>query len=227
MGTRTTVALGAVAVCLAASAAYAQEPGAGTHPAQPGQFSVERVESGFVIAPDAKLTQVNDRSATLAGAYGGWMLEHTFLFGAGAYWLTNDSRDFKMAYAGPVFEWLIRGDRQIGFGVRTLVGGGSATIGGTLSDLFGVSAADAESAMRDGHGFDRRGDLRPTGTSRVIAREDFFVAEPQAIVTLRTIKWLHIDAGFGYRVIAGAGSLNDRLRGASGTISIVFGAGGS
>ena len=209
---------------LPCSAALAQSTDSAPQAQQPS-FTIERVESGFVIAPDAKFTEVNSRSATLAGVYGGWMLEHTIMFGAGAYWLANDSRDFKMMYAGPVVEWVVRGERRIGFGARALVGGGTATLGGTLSDLYGVSSEAAASIFRDGRRIEPRGDRRVTPTSRVIAREDFFIAEPQGIVTLRALDWLHIDAGVGYRVIAGARGLDDKLRGLSGSVSVVFGAG--
>jgi len=59
----------------------------------------------------------------------------------------------------------------------------------------------------------------------VIVHDDFFIAEPQAIVSLRAYHWLHVDAGVGYRLIAGADTRNDRLRGVSGTISVKFGGG--
>lgn len=208
------------------SAVRGQQVTTGAEQAQSSPFTIERVQSGFVIAPDAKITHVNGRTATLAGAYGGWMLEHTIMFGAGGYWLANDSRDLKMMYGGPVVEWLVRGDRRISFGARALAGGGTATLGGTLTELFGVSS-DAEAATfgRDRRTIQPRDDRRLTGLSRVIAREEFFVAEPQAVVVVRALDWLHIDAGVGYRIIAGAGRLDDRLGGVSGTVSIVFGGG--
>jgi hypothetical protein len=209
--------------------AGAQSPTAGTQQTTPTQGTIGPIESGFVIAPDARFTEVNDRSATLVGAYGGWMTEHTVLIGAGGYWLANDARDFEVAYGGPVVEWLVHGDRTVAFGGRGLIGGGRATLGGTLGNLFGVTTdTQAASFSRGGH----RGRPVATDTGRrltrssfVIVRDDFFIAEPQAILSIRAARWLHVDTGVGYRFIAGAGSLDDRLRGVSGTISVRFGGG--
>jgi hypothetical protein len=219
----------AAAMTLAISLpAAAQQPASGGAQNTPAQGTVAPIESGFLIAPDAKVTEVNDRSATLVGAYGGWMTEHTVLIGAGGYWLANDARDFEMAYGGPVVEWLVHGERTIAFGARGLIGGGRATLSGTLGDLFGVTTdqAAAASISRDG----RRGrpvvtdrGRRLTSASIVIVRDEFFIAEPQAIVSIRAVRWLHVDAGVGYRLIAGAGNLDDRLRGVSGTLSVKFG----
>ena len=210
--------------------AAAQQPPSGGAQNTPAEGSVTPIESGFLIAPDTRITEVNNRSATLVGAYGGWMTEHTILIGAGGYWLANDARDFQMAYGGPVVEWLVHGERTIAFGARGLIGGGRATLGGTLGDLFGVTTdqAAAASISRDGrHGrpIVTDGGRRLTSSSIVIVRDDFFIAEPQAIVSIRAVNWLHVDAGVGYRWIAGARNLDDRLRGVSGTLSLKFGGG--
>jgi hypothetical protein len=208
--------------------AAAQQPAAGATPTTATQGTIGPIESGFVIAPDAKWTEVNSRSATLVGAYGGWMTEHTVLIGAGGYWLANDARDFEMAYGGPVVEWLVHGNRTIAFGGRGLIGGGRATLGGTLGDLFGVRTDEAAASISRGGHHGRPvtdNSRRLTSSSLVIVREDFFLAEPQAIVSIRATRWLHIDTGVGYRFIAGAGSLDDRLHGVSGTVSVKFGGG--
>jgi hypothetical protein len=215
--------VGLVTILASCPPAVAQEPAAGTRTSRPVQGTITPIESGFVIAPDVRLTQVNDRSATLAGVYGGWMTERTILIGAGGYWLANDARDLDMMYFGPVVEWLVRGDRKFAFGARSLVGGGWARIGGTLGELFDVSDAAAISGGRGGRSIAGRSDRRLTRTSQVIVEDDFFIFEPQAVVSLRATRWLHVDVGAGYRVIAGTGELNDRLQGVSGTISVQFG----
>jgi hypothetical protein len=122
----------------------------------------------------------------------------------------------------------VHGERTIAFGVRGLVGGGRAALSGTLGDLFGTTdQAALELISRDGRHVrpvtDRGRQL--TSSSVVIVRDDFFIAEPQAIASIRATNWLHLDAGVGYRVIAGAGTLDDRLRGVSGTLSVKFGGG--
>jgi hypothetical protein len=43
-----------------------------------------------------------------------------------------------MAYGGFVVGWLARADRPIGFGVRTLIGAGTATVGTTFGDLYDI-----------------------------------------------------------------------------------------
>jgi hypothetical protein len=223
-------AAAAMTLIVPATAAAQQQPASGTPQNTPVQGTVGPIESGFLIAPDAKITQVNDRSATLVGAYGGWMTEHTVLIGAGGYWLANDARDFDMAYGGPVVEWLVHGNRTIAFGARGLVGGGRATLSGTLGDLFGVrtnqeAAASIDRGGRHGRPVVTDGRRTITSASIVVVRDDFFIAEPQAIVSMRAARWLHVDAGVGYRLIAGAENLNDRLRGVSGTLSVKFGGG--
>jgi hypothetical protein len=222
---RRVFAAGALMVVVPIGAAAQQPAGAATQ-TPPTQGTIGPIESGFLIAPDAKWTEVNNRSATLIGGYGGWMTEHTVLIGAGGYWLANDARDFEMAYGGAVVDWLVHGDRAIAFGARGLIGGGNATLGGTLGDLFGVRTDQAAASLsRGGHHGRPQDTRRLTSSSLVIAREDYFIAEPQAIVSFRAKRWLHVDTGVGYRFIAGAGSLNDRLDGLSGTLSVKFGGG--
>jgi hypothetical protein len=211
-----------VAILASCPPALAQETAPVTEKPAPAQGTITPIESGFVVAPDVRLTEVNDRSATLAGVYGGWMTEHTILIGAGGYWLANDARDFKMWYFGPVVEWLARGDRKLTFGARGLVGGGSARIGGTVGELFDVSDTAAITDGRRGRSIRGRSGRGLTPTSQVIVEDDFFIFEPQAVVSLRAMRWLHVDLGAGYRVIAGT-DFDDRLHGVSGTISVQFG----
>jgi hypothetical protein len=194
---------------------------------------IERVESGFAISPDARFTEVNDDFAALAGVYGGWMVERRLLVGAGGYWLANGSDAFKMTYGGAVVEWLVHGERRIGFGARALIGGGSATISGPLGELFDLPADgrfDAGSSraqtLHTGRGGSPiRFNRHLTGETPVVVREDFFVTEPQGTVFWRVTRWFRIDAGVGYRLIGAAGDLNDRLRGVSGSLSVQFGGG--
>jgi hypothetical protein len=72
-------------------------------------LEIKELEDGFVVAPDVRSSQVNDRTATLAGVYGGWLTDRTLLVGGGAYWLTNRDDDFKMQYAGGLVRWTVGG----------------------------------------------------------------------------------------------------------------------
>ncbi len=201
---------------LLAAAQPAPPPQPQPQPSQ-GPMIVQRVENGFAIAPDFKVTEVNKKQARLAGAYGGWVFDNTLLVGAGGYWMTNQSSALKMAYGGAVVEWLVGGNQPLGFSARGLIGGGRATVAGTAGD-FGPFYDD-----RDGHGF--AFPMVPPGRpvpsdTRVNVREAFFVAEPQADLLVKLTRKLRLDMGVGYRLIGGAYNLNNRLRGPSGSVAL-------
>ena len=217
--TRPIAAL--IALCIASllpSAAAAQAPS----PASP--LKIEPIDSGFVVAPDARFTEVNDKFATLAGVYGGWLTDRTLLVGAGGYWLANRDDNFKMQYFGGVGSWTIGARRRLGLRAGALVGGGSATLAKTYGDLFGEIPAGAPGLSRD-HGLSSRGRGGSPITSATLVRvnEDFFIAEPQVNAVMSLTKWLHLDAGIGYRLIGGADLLNEDLRGISGSVALQLG----
>ena len=210
-----------IALCIAAllpSAAVAQTAA----PASP--LKIEPIDSGFVVAPDARFTEVNDKFATLAGVYGGWLTDRTLLVGAGGYWLANRDDNFKMQYFGGVGSWTLGARRKVGLRAGALVGGGSATLAKTYGDLFGEIPAGAPGLSRD-HGLSSRGRGGSPITSATLVRvnEDFFIAEPQVNAVMSLTKWLHLDAGIGYRLIGGADLLNEDLRGISGSVALQLG----
>jgi hypothetical protein len=205
-------------------AAHAQQTAA--PPAK--TLQIERVKAGVVIAPDVRFGKVNDRDARFAGAYGGWMTDQTLLIGLGGYWLANNSRDFEMAYGGAVVEWFIRGDRQAGLSARALIGGGRATLSNTYGELLGVRVDVSDEMMRFGRGHQLRAlgfDPANLSATRVTYTDDFFIAEPQINGFVKLTDWLRFNAGIGYRVIGGTSvpNMDDRLRGLSGSVAIVFG----
>jgi hypothetical protein len=217
--TRPIAAL--IALCIASllpSAAAAQTPS----PASP--LKIEPIDSGFVVAPDARFTEVNDKFATLAGVYGGWLTDRTLLVGAGGYWLANRDDNFKLQYFGGVGSWTIGARRKVGLRAGALVGGGSATLAKTYGDLFGEIPAGAPGLSRD-HGLSSRGRGGSPITSATLVRvnEDFFIAEPQVNAVMSLTKWLHLDAGIGYRLIGSADLLNEDLRGISGSVALQLG----
>jgi len=217
--TRPIAAL--IALCIASllpSAAAAQTPS----PASP--LKIEPIDSGFVVAPDARFTEVNDKFATLAGVYGGWLTDRTLLVGAGGYWLANRDDNFKMQYFGGVGSWTLGARRKVGLRAGALVGAGSATLAKTYGDLFGEIPAGAPGLSRD-HGLSSRGRGGSPITSATLVRvnEDFFIAEPQVNAVMSLTKWLHLDAGVGYRLIGGADLLSEDLRGISGSIALQLG----
>src|SRR5881409_1187089 len=139
-----------MAALLVATAAYAQNPPAAT-PAN-GPLVLERIHDGWVLAPDFKVTEVDNRTGELAGAYGGRLIDNTLFIGGAGYWLTNDARDFKMAYGGVIIGWQSREFGRIRFGGRGLAGAGRATLGFDVTPLRG--------GIVDGFAGARPGDIR-------------------------------------------------------------------
>jgi hypothetical protein len=182
------------------------------------RLRVETIDTRFVVAPDVRFGEVNDRQATLAGVYAGWLNDRTLFLGGGGYWLANRDDDFKVAYGGPIVGVMAHADRKLAFGARTLIGFGNATLSDTVGALAGEGIRFGTSARTV------RGGRRGLNDASLVAFEDnFFVAEPQVNALWKITPWLGVDAGVGYRLIAGSDLLDDRLRGLSGSIALQFG----
>jgi hypothetical protein len=201
-------------ILLPRSSAAQQDP-----PAPTSQLRIETISTRFVVAPDVRFTEVNDRSATLAGFYAGWLNDRTLFIGGGGYWLTNRDDDFKVAYGGPIIGVMARADQRLAFGARTLIGFGNATLSDTYAALVGEQIRFGTSG-RTVRGGARRG---PNEATVVAFEDNFFVAEPQVNAVWKITNWLGVDAGVGYRLIAGSDLMDDRLRGLSGSIALQFG----
>jgi hypothetical protein len=212
------------AALLVGPAAYAQNP-----PPAPtsGPLVLERVHDGWIVAPDFKVTDLDDRTGELAGAYGGRLFDNTLLVGGAGYWLTNDARDFRMAYGGVIVGWQSREFGRIRFGGRGLAGGGTATLGFDVTSLRG---GDIRFGVTD----PRRVQQPPTPTrgpvpqiqarpARILARAEFAVFEPQANVSARITRAIGVSCGVGYRETVGADTLNDRLNGPTANLAVQFG----
>jgi len=98
-------------------------------------MTVERVRAGWTIAPDFKVTHFDGGTRTLAGAYGGWVLDNTLMIGGAGYTLTDPSRTRHLSYGGAVLEWREGADQALGFSVKGLLGLGTATV-----QRFGTAA---------------------------------------------------------------------------------------
>jgi len=216
-----------VAALLVASSAWAQSaqnPPAPTN----GPLVLERIHDPWVLAPDFKVTDLDDRTGELAGVYGGRLLDDTLLIGGAAYWLANDERDFKMTYGGVLVGWQSREFGRIRFGGRGLAGIGRATLGFDITPVRGITQPAPV-----GRGDIRFGITEPrapipqlpaqTIRTRFAATDDFFVVEPQANVSLRITKAMGVSCGAGYRQTGNADLLRDRLNGPSANLAIQFG----
>ena len=62
-----------------------------------------------------------------------------------------------------------------------------------------------------------------TFRTRVIARDDFLVFEPQANISARITKAIGVSCGIGYRETAQADILRDRLNGPTASLAVQFG----
>ena len=217
MTSRPRLLVLAILAALSPLTASAQQPT--TAPA----LRVEPIESGVVVAPDARFTKINDDFATLAGVYGGWLTDRTLLIGAGAYWLANRDDNIKMQYAGGLARWTIGGHRRLGFSAGALIGVGDATLVRPYGELLGDRLADGASSSRDDRFGRGRSGTPITAATLVRVNDSFFIAEPQASAIWTITNWMRLDAGVGYRVIGGANLLEDQLRGVSGSIGLQFG----
>ena len=153
-----------VAVLLCARDAAAQEPSA----AQP--LVIERIRAGFIVAPDFKVTMLDDQVGELAGGYAARVLDNTLIVGGAAYWLVNDARDFRTTYGGLLLGWSPPRTGRIRFGGRAVVGVGTATLGSDLSGAVGFRRVQA-APVRFGGRIDPRTDPRmgPASRARTIS----------------------------------------------------------
>ena len=194
-------------------------------PAAPtqGPLVVEKIQNGWLFAPDVRATDLNGETGALAGGYLGRITDNAWVIGAGGYFLTNRNDDFKLAYGGPVVEWLVRTDRRIGFGARAMVGVGSATLPLPVTDVIDPRILASSSSRSSRH---LRGGLPlldPTAT--IAVRDDFFVAEPQLNVLVNVARDQRVVFGLGYRAVGGAPLLGDSLSSLSGSIAYQIGGG--
>jgi len=216
MARRTfTSLLGGTLLLVIATAAGAQQ--ADQTPS--GKLIVEQIQNGWLFSPDVRATDLDGKAGALAGGYLGHITDRTWVFGAGGYFLTNREDDFRLAYGGPVVEWLVRTDRKVGFGIRALVGAGTATLSRSVADLVDPRVRQSSSSNRR-----TRSDSRLIDPdARVAVNDDFFIAEPQLNLLWNLSQGQRIVFGVGYRAVGNAPLLGDQLKGVSGSISVQFG----
>ena len=177
-------------------------------------MTVERVESGFLVAPEVKVTRFDRRTSELVGGYGGWLSDQTFFIGGGGYWMANRSRDRGLAYGGLVVGVMPRANRTVSFGVKGLLGAGRAT------RLETVTLLDNRDVRFDGRVIPQ---IFPPIVTNIRVREEFWVAEPEANVLVRFSRHVHLAAGASYRFVGRERGTRDGLNGPSGSIAVQFG----
>src|SRR5256885_11373450 len=105
-------ALALALVVFAARTASAQTPQTPQTPSQ-GPMIVERIQSGFLFAPDVKVTEVDRKTSELAGGYAGWVADEALFVGGGGYWLANRSRGRRIADGRILIPWVGRSDERV------------------------------------------------------------------------------------------------------------------
>jgi hypothetical protein len=173
-----------------------------------GDIRVTTGEDGFMIAPDYRVTEINNHTAQLLGAYGGYVFGRQFLVGAGGYWQLDSTDGTHIVYGGPVFQWRLFPEKTVGLNLHGLIGGGWRY------------ADDFYFANFDRPRVDHRGVLagRYYGLPYGWYDDAFFVAEPEAHVVVRLASWIRLQGGVGYRATS-----SDNLNGTSGSVSVQFG----
>jgi hypothetical protein len=209
------------------------QPGAapsqsGAAPSQ-GPMIVERVHSGFLAAPDFKVTDVDKRTSELVGGYAGWLADETFFVGGAGYWLANGSSDREMAYGGLMLQWLAESSNRLGVGVKGLIGGGQATLASTVTTYVPVPVPVLDPRNLLPGRIDPGMVVHPPvpTTLNVRFREDFVVAEPEVDLLFRISRQVRVTAGAGYRFVGSdrRGVDDGRLRGATGSVALQIGGG--
>ncbi len=203
--------------------------------AQDGPMIVEPVRPAFIIVPEAKVTDFNRRAGLLAGGSAGWVLDDLLFVGGAGYALVNRSSDHELAYGGLVLGIQARTDRRIGFGVRTLIGAGTATTGIDVRRF----PFDARATVQGGmtmirFGMTRtpmpiqgwRGQVFAGGSPmRAAASGWIYVAEPEATLLLNVTERVRLHWGIGYRFAGCDCGVGDELRGATSSLGLQVGFG--
>jgi len=170
-------------------------------PPPPGsirQTSVTPSGDGWSIAPDFKITSVNNRTTALAGLYGGAVFAGKLLVGAGAYWELDSYYDDHLGYGGAVVEYRFTPNSPFGITAHGLAGYGQ---------LWGAAGYDGH------HG-------RYYGYPYAYPYDGFFVGEPQLRISARLGAGVRFSGGIGYRFTT---SDVANLDGVTGSFSLQFG----
>jgi len=179
------------------------------------------VEHGGFGSLVTKITPVRGELGVMLGGYGGWLINHRFMIGAGGYGLTNNVRAsadaeqlysidgealyLEFGYGGLMFEYIFSPHKLVHLNFHALVGAGGVSY---REDWYGYIEGD-HNRRRYGRG------------------NAVFVAEPTLSVELNVTTWFRIAAGGSYRFVSGIDDLkgieNSDLAGPSGTLSLKFG----
>jgi hypothetical protein len=226
--TRITIAGALMIVALPLTAAAQSAPDE-TQPQTPqGPMIVERVHSGFMFAPEVKVTEFDKRASGLVGGSAGWVAEETFFVGGGGYWMpSRRSNDRRLAYGGFVMQWFVANGDRFGLSAKALLGGGRATLPESVIEVVGLPSRRDLDRLTPAQVNDL---VRAhTITTTIGARQDFLVAEPELNARLGLTRHIRLTFGAGYRFAGnefrrGRGfDSGNRISGAVGTLGVQIG----
>lgn len=211
------------ALLVSASVAHAQTTATPQPGASGGPIVVERIYSRFVVGPDYKVTSIDGDTGQLAGISAGWLREELFYVGGAFYRLLSGPSDWDLYYGGLVIGLQMPPGERVAFGVKGLLGIGEA------QNRFAVTEFLPLGNLRFGtrHLPAVRFPFVP-GDTRIEVSDTFAVFEPEASVSVKVTNRIRFGVSAGYR-FAGTDDnylFEDRLNGATGTITVQVGVGG-
>ena len=175
------------------------------------------VEHGGFGAPVVKYSPVRGEPAVFVGAYGGWLINHSFLLGLGGYGLVSSIEPaegagpfyllpyvprIQMGYGGLVLEYIASPEKLVHFSFWMLIGGGEVVY--TQWDWWNDDWHDSYHGPAD----------------------QFFVFEPGANVEVNVTSFFRVAAGASYRLVNGIqlqGLSNTDLSGPALNLALKFG----
>lgn len=183
---------------------------------------LEKIQSGFVVAPDFKFSEMDGESANLLGGYAGWLSDRKLFLGGGAYWLTSGPGGADLAYGGALVQWFAQRNERLNLSFGGLVGFGTGTVAMDVDEFPEPELPDRFHDARGANGV-RGGRFSHRFPSSIRVDEGFFVAEPQANASYTFTSWMRLGVGAGYRLIGAARGLENRFRGPTASVSLQFG----
>jgi hypothetical protein len=193
-------ALACALLPLAASAQTSSDDDVQPPPTQQGPMIVERVHSGFLIAPEVKATRFDKQVKPLVGGSAGWVADETFFIGGGGYWMPERGRsDRELAYGGVVLQlFLMNGDR-FGLSAKGLFGGGRATLPDTVTEIVVPVLTPPVGRNTPPVALPVPLPQPRTITTTIRSRQDFVVAEPEVNARIAFTRSVRLALGAGYR----------------------------
>lgn len=186
------------------------------------------VDHGGFGGPVLKLTRIKGETGIMVGGYGGWLIDHTLMLGAGGYGLATDiraERSAELLYDVPAARPLYL-DLGYGGGIVELILRSNDLVHAYANLLVGAGAVSYRRSWREIGLHDTR--YNDEDDYHYGGYDAFFVLEPSVNLELNVTTWMRASAGVSYRYVTGIGMLNGvsnaDLTGLSGQLTLKFGA---